>query len=500
MQNLTKRVALASEPSYSLEDWQGGYRSQPQEFDYWIDDIEGEIPLELQGTLFRNGPGLLDIHGHAIAYPFDGDGMVCAIAFSQGRAHFRNRFVHTQGYVTEQAVGKILYRGVFGTQKKGGWLANLFDLKLKNIANTNVIYWGNKLLALWEAAEPHCLDPDTLETLGLDDLNGLLKPGDAFSAHPRIDPGWSRDGRPRLVNFGVKPGVSSTITIYEFEQSGQLISQHSHSVPGFAFLHDFVITPNYCLFFQNPVAFNPLPYLFGIRGAAQCIQFQANQPTRVIIIPRDGQGNVQILETDPCFVFHHANAFEQDGRIVVDSICYESFPQVDPKQDYLHVNFDELPAGQLWRFQINLHTRTVERQLLEARCCEFPSLHPGRVGQSYRSLYIGAAHSPQGNAPLQAILKLDVVSGNRQIWSAAPQGFMSEPVFVPHPDASQLPDAAVEDQGWLLAVVYDAAYHRSDIVVLDAQNLEKGVVARLHLRHHIPYGLHGSFTPRCFNS
>ncbi|NCQ05754.1 MAG: Apocarotenoid-15,15'-oxygenase, partial [Cyanobacteria bacterium] len=63
--------------SYSLKDWQQGYESQPQEFEYGIDDIEGEIPLDLSGTLYRNGPGLLDVHGTPLQHPFDGDGMIC---------------------------------------------------------------------------------------------------------------------------------------------------------------------------------------------------------------------------------------------------------------------------------------------------------------------------------------------------------------------------------------------------------------------------------------
>ena len=29
-------------------------------------------------------------------------------------------------------------------------MRNAFDLKLKNPANTNVLCWGNRLLALWE--------------------------------------------------------------------------------------------------------------------------------------------------------------------------------------------------------------------------------------------------------------------------------------------------------------------------------------------------------------
>ncbi|EAM47943.1 similar to Lignostilbene-alpha beta-dioxygenase and related enzymes [Crocosphaera watsonii WH 8501] len=135
--------------------------------------------------MFRNGPGLFDVQGTPLQHPFDGDGMVCAISFlPNGKVHFRNRFVRTEGYVQEQKAGKMIYRGVFGTQKPGGWINNIFDIKVKNIANTNVIYWGNKLLALWEAAEPYLLDPSTLETLGIDYLDGVLNPGDSISAHP----------------------------------------------------------------------------------------------------------------------------------------------------------------------------------------------------------------------------------------------------------------------------------------------------------------------------
>ncbi|MCS6815465.1 MAG: carotenoid oxygenase family protein, partial [Cyanobacteria bacterium] len=453
----------------------------------------------LHGTLFRNGPGLLDVNGQRIHHPFDGDGMVCAIAFHNGRAHFRNRFVKTAGYLAEQKAGRILYRGVFGTQKPGGWLANIFDLGLKNIANTQVIYWGSKLLALWEAAEPYRLDPHTLETLGLEYFDGQLSPGDAFAAHPRIDPG---DGtrEPRLVNFSIKPGLSTAITVYELNLAGQIVETYTHYVPGFAFIHDFVITPRYCIFFQNPVDFNPLPYVFGLRGAGECLRFHPERPTRVIVIPRphsfeaDEQIPSQpyVLETQAGFVFHHANAFAQGDRLVVDSVCYASFPELQPGTDFEEVDFAALPPGQLWRFQLDLTNKTVDRHLLEPRCCEFPYVHPQHVGRNYRYVYLGAAHAPTGNAPLQGILKVDLHANNRQFWSAAPHGFVGEPVFVPRPDAT------TEDDGWLLTLVYDSKRDRSDLVILDAHNLDRGTIACLHLSHHIPYGLHGTFTPECF--
>lgn len=474
--------------SYNSDDWQGGYESLKEEFDYSIDDVEGTIPPELHGTLFRNGPGLFERDGHRVHHPFDGDGMICAIGFENGRAHFRNRYVRTQGFVEEEKAEKYLYRGVFGTQKPGGWLANLWDLKIKNIANTQVIYWGGKLLALWEAAEPHRLDPHTLETLGIDYLDGVLRPGDAFAAHVRID-----EERGRLVNFAIKPGLSTTIVIYELDKTGKVVEKHAHSVPGFAFIHDFAITPNYCILFQNPVSFNPLPFVLGWQGAGQCVKFRPGELTRIIVIPRHSKGKAQIFETESGFVFHHANAFEQDDKIIVDSVCYESLPTVESGHDYRKTDFEALSPGQLWRFEINLKSsQPVQRQILESRCCEFPSLDPAKVGQPYRYVYLGAADAPQGNAPLQAILKIDLVGGERQLWSAAPRGFVSEPVFVPRPNAGS------EDDGWLLSLVYDSSHHRSDVAILDAKNLNQGPVARLHLKHHVPYGLHGSFTPDFF--
>ena len=491
----TINPSVNSNTTYSVEEWKRGYDSQPNEFDYEITEIEGEIPTGLSGTLFRNGPGLLDIGGSPIHHPFDGDGMISAFSFQDGRAHYRNRFVKTEAYLKEQQAGQILYRGVFGTQKPGGFFNNAFDIKLKNIANTGVIYWGGKLLALWEAAEPHRLDPTTLNTEGIDYLDGVLEPGDAFAAHPWIDPGCDLDGgEPCLVNFRVDPGLSSKITLFEFAPDGKLLRRHSHSIPGFSFIHDFIITPKYAIFFQNPVGFNPLPFLFGMRGAGECVQFQPKKTTTVILIPRDpGNKDIKTFSVESGFVFHHANAFERSSEICIDSIAYQTLPQVQPDADYKEVDFDRLDPGQLWRFTLNLEDGSVAREILESRCCEFPTHNPSMVGRDYRYLYIGAAAADTGkNAPLQAISKLDVKTGERQLYSFAPSGFVSEPIFVPKPDSDR------EDAGWVLTLVYDGKKHRSTLAILDGEDLNADPVALLHLRHHIPYGLHGSWCDEVF--
>jgi len=235
------------------------------------------------------------------------------------------------------------------------------------------------------------------------------------------------------VNFSIEPGLSSKITIFEFNLEGKLVRRHSHSVPGFSFIHDFAITPNYAIFCQNPVSFNPFPFLLGFRGAGECVEFQPHKPTRIILIPRNPEDKkVTTFEVDSGFIFHHANAFETGAKIYLDSIAYDSLPQVQPDSNYKEVDFERLDPGQLWRFTLDLTEGTVDRQLLESRCCEFPTLNPDKVGRDYRYLFIGAAHNDTGtNAPLQAILKLDWQTGRRELHSLAPSSYVSEPVFVP---------------------------------------------------------------------
>lgn len=480
---------------YSFQDWRGGARSLKQEFDYLIDDVEGEIPLELNGTLFRNGPGLLDVNGQGIHHPWDGDGMICAITFHQGKARFRNRFITTEGYLAERTAQKILYRGVFGTQKPGGWLANAFDVRLKNVANTQVISWGGKLLALWEAANPYHLDPMTLETLGIETFNGLLRKGSPIAAHPKVDLGNSTQD-PRLVAFAVNACLISKIHTYELDITGTVVQHLTHQIPGFVFIHDFAITPNYCLFFQPPVSFNPLPYLFGFRGAAECIQLKSNQPTRIWIIPRHPGLPMQVINTDSCFVFHHGNAFEQGEQIIVDSVCYEDYVGLDHRCSYPdNTNFEQLPPGQLWRFNLNLKTKSATRTMISPQCVEFPHVSPERIGQPHRWIFLGAADQVEGNAPLQSIVKINPESGEKEVWSAAPRGFVGEPVFIPRARV-QTEDSTsfAEDDGWVITLVYDAASQRTDVVILDGKCLSQGPIARLHLKHHVPYGLHGTFS------
>ena len=48
--------------AYDKKEWLKAFRSQPKEFDYVVNDvdIDGEIPSDLCGSLFRNRPALFE--------------------------------------------------------------------------------------------------------------------------------------------------------------------------------------------------------------------------------------------------------------------------------------------------------------------------------------------------------------------------------------------------------------------------------------------------------
>lgn len=487
-----------------LNDFVAGYKCLNEEMQYWIDPamVDGEIPEELSGTLFRNGPGLFEIGGKKINQPFDGDGMICKFAFKDGRVLFQNKFVKTKGYVEEQKAGRALFKGAFSTGNPSGkGLANPFDFDLKNVANTHVVQWGGKLYALWEGGLPHELDPVTLETVGETRWNGAIQGGE-FAAHFRTVE--APNGK-RFVNFGA--GVSGTdaaVTFYEFDEAGQCIHTSKVVLKGgaFGFYHDFLVTENYYVLYENPVNLDLMTfaseYMFSKCGIAQCLKFDTGKPTKIHVVPRGVKNpTVQTLVTLPFFTFHHANAYEEGDKIICDSIPWRKVDFSFNIDNLIPSNYNGGQRSESWRIELDVRRGTVRRTKLQQRSCEFPVVSPKVAGKKHKHFYCLAAQMdhPELWGPAQCLMKVSVEQGVdapepvavTDTWYAGRRSFPGEPVFVPRPNGN------AEDDGWVLLQVYDAGKDRSSLVILDATNVSGGPVAKINLEHHIPPGLHGSW-------
>jgi all-trans-8'-apo-beta-carotenal 15,15'-oxygenase len=92
------------------------------------------------------------------------------------------------------------------------------------------------------------------------------------------------------------------------------------------------------------------------------------------------------------------------------------------------------------------------------------------------------------SSPPTGYLKLNTHTNKTDIWSAHPLNFAEEPIFVPDPAGIQ------EDEGWLLALMYDHTKERSALNIFDATNLAAGPICRLWFTHPLAHGLHGSWS------
>jgi carotenoid cleavage dioxygenase len=152
----------------------------PMECDAPFLKVVGELPRELNGTLYRNGPNpQFDAPG---AHWFVGDGMLHAFHLENGRASYRNRWVRTPKWQAEHDAGRALFGG-FGRKLPDAPASTIQD---GGVANTNIIFHGGRLLALEEGHPPTEIEPGTLATRGYCNYGGSI--AGPFTAHPKIDP------------------------------------------------------------------------------------------------------------------------------------------------------------------------------------------------------------------------------------------------------------------------------------------------------------------------
>ncbi len=92
-----------------------------------------------------------------------------------------------------------------------------------------------------------------------------------------------------------------------------------------------------------------------------------------------------------------------------------------------------------------------------------------------------------GGAPMNCLMLKDLETGAEQHWWAGPVSTLQEPCFVPRSKD------APEGDGWIVQVCNRMAEHRSDLLVFDALEIEKGPVATINVPIRLRFGLHGNW-------
>lgn len=462
-----------------------GFRTVADNLSYTVSssEIEGEIPKDLRGIFLRAGPARNELGGKPFGHWFDGDGAVHALRIENGEVHYRSSFVKTPKYVDETAAQKIVYRS-FGHNAPGGFLKNLH--MPANVANTNVVYHGGKLLALFEGGRPWALDVDTLETLGEETFNNELGSLDTFSAHGKLDPVTGD-----YINFGMRPGLTGPrIELYRVSPEGKVIQRGSFKTDSLAFCHDCGFTENYLVFPVMPLAFKQAwRVMLALGTVDESMQFQPELGMKVYVVSLKDFKLVKTFEVEPFMYAHTSNCWEEENELVID------VDEIDLEESKLAAEFTRNlftsygpPTGELKRFRFDMATGGVKKESLPSAIpCAFPQWDWRNNGRETRFIYTAGICQNETPGFYNALQRTDLKTGDVQVYDCGAGRYTSEPIFVPESPESS------EAEGYLLAAIYNASTELSELLILDAQNLSQ-VIAIVPLQNHIPHGFHCGFT------
>ena len=467
----------------------GGLENLDEEHSYWIDEFDGSLPTDLSGTFFRNGPGRQRIGDSQYGHWFDGDGMLCAFTFRDGKAHFKNAYVRTPKYVEETAAQAVKYRG-FGTQIPGGFFANLGKMPA-NPANTNTVYHGGKLLALNEGGHPWEVNPDDLSTVGDYDYNGELSKTQVFSAHGRVH---QRTGD--YINFGAGmagmtlKGPQPCLNIYRINPAGTMFKKGQLPLANFPFAHDFVITDRYAIFFIGSIVFDGMGgVLFGNKTISDVVKYDPNINMQIYVVDLETLEIARQFETGHGAMIHFGNAFERGDEIIVDGMYQSGFEANSTLTDVFNPD-SKFGGGIYTRYTLNMADGSLKTEQVTDTESEFPTFNTALTGIESSVCYTACSIDNGANGFFNGFQRVDF-DGKSEVVTLPPGHYGSEPLFAAAKGATR------EDDGYLLEVVYDGFTHKSELQIYRADNITEQV-CRLPLHHHVPHQFHGFFTPEVF--
>ena len=200
---------------------------------------------------------------------------------------------------------------------------------------------------------------------------------------------------------------------------------------------------------------------------------------------RESGNRAGLHEAEGFFAFHHVNAFERDGEILVDLLAYPDDAVIrDHYMDTLLSQQGPTATAELRRYRLQPDGSTSQEKLADDSL-ELPRInYEAHNGCDYSYVYgIGQGREKSGGWP-DRLVKTNVRNGSAQTWREE-DCYPGEPVFVPSPDGRN------EDSGVVLSVVLDTAAGTSLLLVLDAASFSE--VARARVPHHIPFGFHGQY-------
>jgi carotenoid cleavage dioxygenase len=346
-----------------------------------------------------------------------------------------------------------------------------------------VVHAGKLLSTYYQCGEAYRLDPESLETIGLE----AWTPIDGVSAHPKVD---ERTGELLFFNYSLHPPYMHYGVV---DRHNRLVHYVPVPLPGPRLPHDMAFTENYAILADLPVYWDPEL----IAKNVYAVRFYRQMKTRFAILPRrGGSGAIRWFDAAPTYVLHWLNAYEDGDDIVLDGYFQED-PTPPPLEGappgYGHMmaylDLHSLKA-RLHRWRFNLKTGQTEERRLSEEIVEFGMINQRHTGRPYRYGY--SAVGKKGMFLFTGLRKHDVETGRMWSLDLAPGEYASESPFAPRLGAKD------EDDGYVVTFTINETTGRSECLVIDAKRFDAGPVCRLALPHKLCSGTHSTWASRAF--
>jgi carotenoid cleavage dioxygenase len=433
-------------------------------------EVEGKLPADLDGMFYRVGPDpqypkpdkyMMDI-------PFDGEGHISAFRIKDGHVDYRTRYARTQRWKAQHAAR----RSLFGMYRNPGTDDPSVKGLSRGTANTQIVYHHGKLFSMKEDSPPVAMDPITLETTNDYYTFGGGMKGLTFTAHPKLDPLTGE-----MVAFGYEAKGFYTPDIYVFscDKAGKVNWSAWVKSPYTCMIHDFGVTQKHILFLATPLAANQ--ELLDKGGPHWA--WDSTLPSYLGVMRRGGDGSDIEWIKGPGWMATHTMGAWTDGDMVyfdVDgapSNQFPFFPQV-------HERFDpKASVGRVVRLSVDMSKKShdgYDRQTL------FPEITGAlsRQDDRYHTVPYRWGILNGGGWNL-----LDHHTGKAQSFTL-PGAMLGEATFVPRKRG------APEGDGYLIGVAdWFKQNGRSDLILVDTQDIAVGPIATVHMPYKVVGQVHG---------
>lgn len=446
----------------------------------------GSIPKDLQGTLYRNGPLLMQRNGRRVGHLFDGDGGVLKVSFENGEARASYAYIRHPKFDHEEKHDRFIYQN-FGTEARNPFYRNF--LQVKNPHNTSLLSLNKRLYALAEGGLPFELDSETLEPIGPSTIQGSLPPerpdlpsGGAYSAHPVVD---RETGI--TYGFGVLQGFEKNVlNLYKHDPEGNLITQNTIDCQAII-IHDACKVGDFLVFADAPLTVNMVSIALGLEPLAKAMHWKSGEHTRLLIVDCRTLQLVQAIEAPAFFCWHFCA-----GKVLEDNTLEILLVKIkDFKAN--HQWLAEYPSGQpktsgnnsrLSKIWIKLDESKVEySEDLLPYMLEMPTKFPASSHPLYqKSFMVGNVNTPpKPDDFFDTVFSYDRESEELQI-RPFPAGMAHEAIPC--------------HENTLLAPVHDTEKDEMLLYGLEASDITSEAQFVLEIPSYIPWSFHGIWVPK----